>query len=336
MKKLISSRDKIFIAGHKGMAGSAIVRSFLRKGYFGPNCDGSLLTASRAELDLLDESKVNIWFKKNKPDVVIIAAAKVGGIFANSQYPYEFISENLRIQQNIIENAWKNGTRRLLFLGSSCIYPKFSKQPIDEDQLLTGVLESTNEFYAIAKIAGIKLCEALRKQYDFDAISIMPTNLYGPGDNYHSQNSHVFASFIRRFIEAKEDDLKQVICWGTGSPYREFLHVDDLGEACLFILENWPNTNRNSLSNLQEPSNSIINVGSGKDITIKLLAEKISKEVGFKGEILWDTDKADGTPRKKLDISKLNSLGWHPTISLDEGIKRTVADYKNNSGFNLI
>jgi len=328
MEKLVNRKDKIFIAGHKGMAGSAIMRSFFRSGYFQPSCGGSLLTASRDELDLLDESKVNKWFKKNTPDVVIIAAAKVGGIFANSQYPFEFISENLRIQQNIIENAWKNGTKRLLFLGSSCIYPKFSKQPINENYLLTGVLETTNESYAIAKIAGIKLCEALRKQYGFDAISIMPTNLYGPGDNYHYQNSHVFASFVRRFLEAKENDLEQVICWGTGSPYREFLHVDDLGDACIFLLENWDPNNTIDIKNSKEKSSSIINVGSGKDLTIKTLAEKIAKEVGYKGEIYWDAEKADGTPRKKLDISKLKSLGWEPSITLEDGIKRTVEEYK--------
>ena len=330
MEKLINRKDKIFIAGHKGMAGSAIMRSFFRNGYFQPSSGGCLLTASRDELDLLDESKVNKWFKKNTPDVVIIAAAKVGGIFANSQYPFEFISENLRIQQNIIENAWKNGTKRLLFLGSSCIYPKFSKQPINENYLLTGVLETTNESYAIAKIAGIKLCEALRKQYGFDAISIMPTNLYGPGDNYHYQNSHVFASFVRRFVEAKENDLEQVICWGTGTPYREFLHVDDLGDACLFLLENWDPNNKINIKNSKEKYSSIINVGSGKDLTIKNLAEKISKEVGYKGEIYWDSEKADGTPRKKLDISKLKSLGWEPSITLEDGIKRTVEEYKTS------
>ena len=328
MKKLISKKDKVFIAGHKGMAGSAIMRSFFRSGYFEPSCGGSLLTASRNELDLLDGPKVEKWFKKNSPDVVIVAAAKVGGIYANSQYPFEFISENLRIQQNIIENAWKNGTKRLLFLGSSCIYPKFSKQPINENQLLTGVLEATNESYAIAKIAGIKLCEALRRQYGFDAISIMPTNLYGPGDNYHYQNSHVFASFIRRFVEAKEKDFDKVICWGTGSPYREFLHVDDLGDACIFLLENWDPSNKFDIMNSKEKSTSIINVGSGVDCTIKTLAEKITKEVGYKGEIYWDSEKADGTPRKKLDISKLKSLGWQSSISLEEGIKRTVEEYK--------
>ena len=327
MEKLISRKDKVFIAGHKGMAGSAIMRSFFRSGYFQSSSGGSLLTASRDELDLLDEFKVNQWFKKNTPDVVIIAAAKVGGIFANSQYPFEFISENLRIQQNIIENAWKNGAKRLLFLGSSCIYPKFSKQPIDENQLLTGVLETTNESYAIAKIAGIKLCEALRKQYGFDTISIMPTNLYGPGDNYHYQNSHVFASFVRRFVEAKEKDLKKVECWGTGSPYREFLHVDDLGDACLFLLENWDPNIKIDINNSEEKSSSIVNVGSGVDLTIKTLAEKIAKEVGYEGEIYWDSEKADGTPRKRLDISKLKSLGWQPSISLEEGIKRTVKEY---------
>ena len=328
MEKLISRKDKVFIAGHKGMAGSSIMRSFFKSGYFQSSYEGCLLTASRDELDLLDESQVDKWFKKNTPDVVIIAAAKVGGIFANSQYPFEFISENLRIQQNIIENAWKNGTKRLLFLGSSCIYPKFSKQPINENQLLTGVLETTNESYAIAKIAGIKLCEALRMQYGFDAISIMPTNLYGPGDNYHYQNSHVFASFIRRFVEAKEKDFDKVICWGTGSPYREFLHVDDLGDACIFLLENWDPSNKFDIMNSKEKSSSIINVGTGVDCTIKTLAETIAKEVGYEGEIYWDSEKADGTPRKKLDISKLKSLGWQSSISLEEGIKRTVEEYK--------
>lgn len=330
MSKLISKKDKIFIAGHRGMAGSAIIRSFKRGGYFGSNSEDSLLVASRDDLDLLDETKVRIWFRENRPDIVIIAAAKVGGIFANSQYPYEFIAENLKIQQNIIECAWKNGARRLLFLGSSCIYPKHAKQPINEDQLLEGVLESTNEFYAIAKIAGIKMCEALRKQYNFDAISLMPTNLYGPGDNYHPQNSHVFASFIRRFVEAKEKNLDQVLCWGTGSPYREFLHVDDLGDACLFVLENFDTSYTNSLSSSERKTSSILNVGSGKDLPIKELAQKIAKEVGFKGHIDWDSQKADGTPRKKLDVSRLKALGWEASIPLEEGIKRTVDDFKRN------
>ena len=233
MEKLINQNDRFFVAGHRGMAGSAICRALQRSGY------NNLLTASRDVLDLLDVQAVQRWFADNKPDVVVLAAAKVGGIHANDPYPADFLLENLKIQTNVIETAWKSGVKRLLFLGSSCIYPKFAEQPIKEESLFTGALEPTNEWYAIAKIAGIKLCESLRKQYGFDAISLMPTNLYGPGDNFHPENSHVLPALIRRFYEAKESGAESVTCWGTGSPMREFLHVDDLGEACVFALENW-------------------------------------------------------------------------------------------------
>ena len=237
-EKLISPADRIYVAGHRGMAGSAICRSLVAKGY-GEAGGGALLTASRSELDLLDPVAVGDWFAANKPDVVILAAAKVGGIHANATYPADFLLDNLKIQNHVIETAWRSGVRRLLFLGSSCIYPKFAEQPIKEEALLTGPLEPTNAWYAIAKIAGIKLCEALRQQHDFDAISLMPTNLYGPGDNYHPTNSHVLPALIRRFHGAAVRDDARVTCWGTGTPLREFLHVDDLGEACVFALERW-------------------------------------------------------------------------------------------------
>lgn len=242
MSKKILLNEKIFIAGATGMAGSAICKALFRKGY-GHKNGGVILTTTRKELDLLDSNAVKLWFEVNKPTVVIIAAAKVGGIMANSSYPTQFILDNLKIQNNLIENSWLTGVKRLLFLGSSCIYPKFANQPIKEESLLSGQLEETNQWYGIAKISGIKLCEALRKQYNFDAISLMPTNLYGPGDNYHPQNSHVMASFIRKFYEASINSLPSVTCWGTGSPLREFLHVDDLGDAVVFALENWdPNS----------------------------------------------------------------------------------------------
>ena len=234
-EKLISPADRIYVAGHRGMAGSANCRSLVSKGY-GEAGGGALLTATRSELDLLDPVAVSEWFVVNKPDVVILAAAKVGGIHANATYPADFLLDNLKIQNHVIETAWRSGVRRLLFLGSSCIYPKFAEQPITEEALLTGSLEPTNEWYAIAKIAGIKLCEALRQQHGFDAISLMPTNLYGPGDNYHPTNSHVMAALIRRFHEAKQSNAPAVVCWGTGTPFREFLHVDDLGAACVFVL----------------------------------------------------------------------------------------------------
>uniref|UniRef100_UPI0040489BBF GDP-L-fucose synthase family protein n=1 Tax=Cyanobium sp. TaxID=2164130 RepID=UPI0040489BBF len=317
-EKLISPADRIYVAGHRGMAGSAICRSLVSKGY-GEAGGGALLTATRSELDLLDPVAVSEWFVVNKPDVVILAAAKVGGIHANATYPADFLLDNLKIQNHVIETAWRCGVRRLLFLGSSCIYPKFAEQPITEEALLTGSLEPTNEWYAIAKIAGIKLCEALRQQHGFDAISLMPTNLYGPGDNYHPINSHVMAALIRRFHEAKESNDASVTCWGTGTPRREFLHVDDLGEACVFALENW----RPGLDELQ-----YLNVGMGIDLSIKELAVLVAKTVGYAGDIQWDSSKPDGTPRKQLDVSKLGAMGWCAEIPLAEGLEKTYAAFK--------
>jgi len=327
MANKISLSDKIFIAGAKGMVGSAIKRKLVKSGYGDETKGGKILTPSRSELDLLDYSNLKKWFKLNKPEVVIIAAAKVGGIFANANNPMDFIFQNLKIQTNIIEESFLNNVKRLLFLGSSCIYPKFSRQPIKEEYLLTGSLEKTNEMYAIAKIAGIKLCESLRMQENFDAISLMPTNLYGPGDNYCLNNSHVLAAFIRRFYEAKLNNADTVTCWGSGSPLREFLHVDDLSDAVKFVLESWdPKEN----SFLDEANNDIfyLNVGTGKDITIKELAEKISRKINFEGKIIWDKSKPDGTPKKQLDISKLRELGWQSQINLNHGLDLTIKSFK--------
>ena len=326
MNKKINPEDRFFIAGASGMVGSAICRALKKNGYGDSTKGGNLFTPSRNELNLLNINAVENWFNLNKPSVVIIAAAKVGGIFANSSMPTEFLLENLKIQTNIIETSWKNGVKRLLFLGSSCIYPKFAAQPINEESLLSGALESTNQWYAIAKIAGIKLCEALRKQYDFDTISLMPTNLYGPGDNYHPQNSHVMASLIKKFHDATKNSLPKVVCWGTGKPYREFLHVNDLGNAILFCLENWDPNSKFAPKDQDGNIISILNVGSGVEISIKDLANKISKLTNFKGEIIWDNSKPDGTPRKKLNCNKINKLGWQPKISLDEGIRQTLND----------
>ncbi|MBD1193768.1 GDP-L-fucose synthase [Vulcanococcus sp. Clear-D1] len=313
MEKLITTEDRIFVAGHRGMAGSAICRALERAGY------SRILTATREELDLLDTSPVERWFSKHKPTVVVLAAAKVGGIHANNTYPADFLLDNLRIQTNVIETAWRSGVRRLLFLGSSCIYPKFADQPIREEALLTGPLEPTNEWYAIAKIAGIKLCQALRLQHGFDAISLMPTNLYGPGDNYHPTNSHVLPALIRRFHEAAEAQLSTVTCWGTGTPLREFLHVDDLGEACVFALEHW---------NPAAGELTYLNVGTGLDQSIRELAEAVAQATGFTGEIAWDPTKPDGTPKKQLDVSRLNALGWQARIPLDQGLNSTVALFR--------
>ena len=310
---LITPADRIYVAGHRGMAGSAICRALQRSGY------GQILTASREELDLLDPSAVAAWFATNKPTIVVLAAAKVGGIAANSAYPADFLLDNLKIQTHVIESAWRSGVRRLLFLGSSCIYPKFAAQPIREEALLTGALEPTNEWYAIAKITGIKLCEALRAQHGFDAISLMPTNLYGPGDNYHPTNSHVLPALIRRFHEAAEAHAPSVTCWGTGTPLREFLHVDDLGEACLFALEHW----QPGPDQLQ-----FLNVGTGVDLSIRELAEAVAAATGFQGEICWDASKPDGTPKKQLDVSRLAALGWGARIPLAEGLASTVAEFR--------
>lgn len=321
MSPLITPSDRIFVAGHRGMAGSAICRALVRSGYL------QLLTANRCDLDLLNESAVEAWFMKHRPSVVVLAAAKVGGIHANSSHPADFLFENLKIQTNVIETAWRCGVRRLLFLGSSCIYPKLAKQPIKEEALLTGSLEPTNEWYAIAKIAGIKLCDALRQQYGFDAISLMPTNLYGPNDNYHPTNSHVLPALIRRFHEAVETDSPSVTCWGTGSPLREFLHVDDLGEASVFVLENWaPATGE--LTHL--------NVGTGKDLSIAKLAEEVAAATGYQGVIEWDVSKPDGTPKKQLDVSRLARLGWQAGIPLAEGLRHTVSSYREQLSKKLV
>ena len=305
---LISRTDCFAIFGARGMAGSSICRSLERSGYH------HILKPNRQELDLLDPIAVDNWFLVHNPSVAVLAAAKVGGIYANSTYPADFLLENLKIQTHVIESAWRSGVRRFLFLGSSCIYPKFASQPIKEDSLLTGSLESTNECYAIAKIAGIKLCEALHKQHGFDGICLMPTNLYGPGDNYHQENSHVLPALIRRFHDATEKNLASVTCWGSGNALREFLYVDDLGDACVFALENWQN------SPSQPPT---INVGTGKDLSIRQLAEMIADIIGFKGVIHWDTTKPSGTPKKQLDVTRLANLGWLPKIGLEEGLART-------------
>jgi GDP-L-fucose synthase len=312
MSLLINPTDRIFVAGHRGMAGSAIVRSLRHAGY------GSILVASRDELDLTDPISTATWFAIHRPDVVVLAAAKVGGIVANSSFPADFLLENLKIQNNVIEQAWRCGSRRLLFLGSSCIYPKYAPQPICEEALLTGPLEPTNEWYAVAKITGIQLCRALKAQHGFDAISLMPTNLYGPGDNYHPTNSHVLPALIRRFHEARERGDAVVTCWGSGTPRREFLHVDDLADAAVFCLEHW----QPQPEDLQH-----LNVGTGSDVSIRELAEQVAAATGFGGTILWDSDKPDGTPRKLLDVSRLTALGWRAQIPLQEGLRRTVEEF---------
>ena len=317
---LISKVSKIFIAGHNGMVGSAIKRSLHKKGY------KNLLCTSREELNLLNFEEVTNWFNKNRPEVVILAAAKVGGIYANSNYSYDFILQNLKIQNNVIENAWKYKVKRFLFLGSSCIYPKFAIQPLKEEYLLTGELEKTNESYAIAKIAGIKLCNALKAQYGFDAISLMPTNLYGPGDNYHPQNSHVLPAMLKRFYDAKISGSREINCWGSGSPLREFLYVDDLADASIFILENISSENK-IFYDKNDNFNGILNIGFGQDISIKELANIISSVVGYEGKINWDLSKPDGTPRKLLDVSKLNKLGWSAKIGLKKGIELTLKSF---------
>ena len=326
-KKLISHSDRIFIAGSNGMAGRAIYKSLNNAGYGNESVGGKLLTPGRDELDLTNIEDVKRWYKLNKPNVVILAAAKVGGIYANSSYPTDFILENLKIEINTIETSFKNNIKRFLFLGSSCIYPKKAPQPIQEESLLTNSLEVTNEYYAIAKIAGIKLCQALRAQHGFDAISLMPTNLYGPGDNYHPLDSHVVASLIRKFAEAKKKSLKEVICWGTGNPLREFLHSDDLGDACRFTLEKWNPDHVNAPLDLEGNPLTILNVGTGLDIKISHLAKLIAEKLQYKGEIVWDTSKPDGTPKKQLDVSKINELGWHSKITLEEGLNSTIDEY---------
>ena len=329
MKNKIHFQDKFFVGGSRGMVGSAICRSLLGKGYGKKENGGLLLKPNRSELNLLNFEEVNKWFYKNKPSIVILAAAKVGGIMANKNFPTEFLLNNIKIQTNVIEAAWNSGVRRLLFLGSSCIYPKHALQPIKEEYLLESSLEKSNEWYAIAKITGVKLCEALRKQHGFDAITLMPTNLYGPGDNYHPTESHVMASLISKFCNAKKELSPFVECWGTGEPLREFLHVNDLADAVVYCLENWDPTSKESPKDSFGNILNHLNVGSGKDISICDLAKKIAKITEFKGEIKWDKSKPNGTPKKLLDTSRILELGWRPKISLDNGIKETIGLYRN-------
>jgi len=302
--QFMDKTDKIFVAGHRGMVGSALMRRFEAEAF------SNVVTRERAQLDLTDEFAVAKFFAEERPDIAIIAAAKVGGIKANNDYPVEFLVENLRIQNNVIRAAYENGVRKLLFLGSSCIYPKFAPQPIPESALLSGPLEPTNEAYAIAKIAGIKLCQAYAREYGANFISAMPTNLYGPNDNFDLETSHVLAALLRKAHEAKTRNDRKLVVWGTGKPRREFLHVDDLAFACLLLLEKYD-------------SPEIINVGCGEDISIRELAELICDVVGFDGELAWDTNKPDGTPRKLLDVTKLHALGWKPAITLRDGIQLT-------------
>ncbi|OXS29340.1 MAG: GDP-fucose synthetase [Desulfovibrio sp. MES5] len=298
----------IYVAGHRGLVGSAICRALARAGY------NNLLTRTHAELDLCDQAAVSDFFVQHRPDIVVLAAAKVGGIHANATYPAEFIYENLQIQNNVIDSAYRNSCKKLLFLGSSCIYPKMCPQPIKEEYLLTGALEPTNDAYALAKIAGIKMCQAYRRQYGFDAISAMPTNLYGPGDNYHPENSHVIPALIRRFHEAKISEAEKVIIWGTGNALREFLYVDDMAEACVFLLKNYSDFEH-------------VNVGCGSDISIIEAARLIARVVGFAGKIDTDPTKPDGTPRKLMDCSKLFSMGWKPRVGLEEGMQAAYSDF---------
>lgn len=299
----VNKNEKIYVAGHRGMVGSAIKRNLEANGF------SNIVCRTSAELDLTDQQKVNAFFKTEKPAYVVLAAAKVGGIYANNVYRADFIYQNLMIEANVIHAAFVNKVKKLLFLGSSCIYPRMAPQPLKEEYLLTSELEFTNEPYAIAKIAGIKLCESYRRQYNCDFISAMPTNLYGPNDNYDLNNSHVLPALIRKFHTARKENKPTVQIWGSGSPMREFLHVDDLAEACFFLLENYSGTEH-------------VNIGTGSDITIKDLAFLVRKIVGFKGDIEFDTSKPDGTPRKLMDVSKINALGWKHTIGLEEGIQK--------------
>ena len=304
----MEKESKIYVAGHRGMVGSAIVRKLTSLGYT------NLLTRTSTELDLRNQQQVADFFDVEKPEFVFLAAAKVGGIVANNTYRADFLYENLAIQNNIIHGSYLNKVKKLMFLGSSCIYPKLAPQPLKESYLLSGYLEQTNEPYAIAKIAGIKMCEAYRAQYGCNFISVMPTNLYGTNDNYDLVNSHVLPAMIRKFHEAKEKGASEMTLWGTGSPMREFLHADDLAEACLFLMENYNES-------------ELVNIGTGEDVTIKNLAALVKQIVGFQGEIVWDTSKPDGTPRKLMDVSKLHGLGWHHKIALEDGIKLAYQDF---------
>lgn len=306
----MEKQDKIYIAGHRGMVGSAVWRALQAKGY------SNLIGRTSAEIDLRRQADVEAFFEAEKPDVVVLAAAKVGGILANNIYRADFLYDNLAIQNHVIHSAWKADVKKLLFLGSSCIYPKMAEQPLKEESLLTGLLEPTNEPYAIAKIAGIKMCESFRRQYGCNFISAMPTNLYGPNDNYDLKNSHVLPALIRKMHEAKVKAASEVEIWGTGSPLREFLHVDDLADACVFLLENYN-------------EELFVNVGYGEDITIKDLALLVKEVVGFEGELRFDSSKPDGTPRKLMDSSRLRSFGWKPAITLEAGIRRTYEEVKS-------
>ena len=306
----MDNNKKVYLAGHNGMVGSAIFRKLKSLGF------NNIITKSSNELDLRNQRDVECFFEDEKPEYVFLAAAMVGGIIANNSYKADFIYNNLMIESNIIHNSYKNGVEKLLFLGSSCIYPKFSKQPIKEDYFMDGKLEPTNQPYAIAKIAGIELCDSYRDQYDCNFISLMPTNLYGTNDNYHAENSHVIPGLIRRFVEAKKNNLDEVVIWGSGNPRREFLHVDDLADACIFLFEKYN-------------SKGIVNIGTGIDLTIAKLAELIGELTGYKGKILFDKSKPDGTPRKQLDISKINNLGWTPKIKLEDGLIKTINEFTN-------
>ena len=299
---------KIYIAGHRGMVGSGLERKLRKEGY------NNIVTRTSAELDLRNQQAVNEFFEKEKPDYVILAAAKVGGIHANNTYRAEFIYDNLMIEANVIHAAYMNKVTKLLFLGSSCIYPKMAPQPLKEEYLLSGYLEPTNQPYAIAKIAGIEMCDSYRAQYGCNFISAMPTNLYGTNDNYHPENSHVLPALIRRIVLAKKNNEPNVTIWGTGTPRREFLHVDDLADACYFLLQNYN-------------EKGLVNIGWGEDVTIKELANLITSEIDYKGKIIFDISKPDGTMRKLMDTQKLNSLGWFPMIKLDEGIRKTISEY---------
>ena len=302
--------SKIYIAGHRGMVGSGLERKLRKEGY------NNIVTRTSSELDLRNQQAVNDFFEKEKPEYVILAAAKVGGIHANNTYRAEFIYDNLMIEANIIHAAYLNKVTKLLFLGSSCIYPKMAPQPLKEEYLLSGYLESTNQPYAIAKIAGIEMCDSYRAQYSCNFISAMPTNLYGTNDNYHPENSHVLPALIRRIVLAKKNNEPSVTIWGTGTPRREFLHVDDLADACYFLLQKYN-------------EQGLVNIGCGIDVSIKELAELIVAEVGYEGQLVFDTTKPDGTPRKLMDIGKINGFGWNPSITLEEGIKRTVLEVYN-------
>ena len=308
---MMEKNAKIYVAGHRGMVGSAIVRELQKQGYT------NIITRTRSELDLCRQEAVETFFAKEKPEYVFLAAAKVGGIVANQSALADFMYENMMLEMNVIHSAWKNGCKKLEFLGSSCIYPRMAPQPMTESCLLTGELEKTNEAYALAKISGLKYCEFLNRQYGTDYISVMPTNLYGPNDNYHLENSHVLPALIRRFHEAKVAGHSSVTCWGDGSPLREFLYVDDLANLCVFLMNHYS-------------GNETVNAGTGKELSIKELTELISKAVGYTGEILWDTSRPNGTPRKLLDISKAQKLGWTYKTELEEGIRRSYADFLNN------